>query len=126
MIAMWLFFICFLFLRLTAMGLRMVTRKLGSKLLPRFSSTSLLHSHATSFGLYFSLSLSLSLTYFHVVCVSDCSIQIIDIWITYSLFPQWNGFFQNSEVTLFLNTSFQCWENCFTVGTNIFIWTFYC
>ncbi|XP_050247388.1 2-methoxy-6-polyprenyl-1,4-benzoquinol methylase, mitochondrial-like isoform X2 [Quercus robur] len=32
------------------MALRMVTRKLGSKLLPRFSSTSLLHSHATSFG----------------------------------------------------------------------------
>ena len=41
---------------LTAMALRMVTRKLGSKLLPRFSSTSLLHSHATSFGLSFSLS----------------------------------------------------------------------
>lgn len=55
---MWLFFICFLFLRLTAMGLRMVTRKLRSKLFPRFSSTSLLHSHATSFGLSFSLSLS--------------------------------------------------------------------
>ncbi|XP_075668874.1 2-methoxy-6-polyprenyl-1,4-benzoquinol methylase, mitochondrial-like isoform X1 [Castanea sativa] len=35
---------------LTAMALRMVTRKLGSKLLPRFSSTSQLHSHATSFG----------------------------------------------------------------------------
>ncbi|KAF3958741.1 hypothetical protein CMV_016375, partial [Castanea mollissima] len=32
-----------------AMSLRMVTRKLGSKLLPRFSSTSQLHSHATSF-----------------------------------------------------------------------------
>ncbi|KAL4619461.1 hypothetical protein ACB092_06G080700 [Castanea dentata] len=32
------------------MALRMVTRKLGSKLLPRFSSTSQLHSHATSFG----------------------------------------------------------------------------
>ncbi|KAK7841783.1 2-methoxy-6-polyprenyl-1 [Quercus suber] len=32
------------------MALRTVTRKLGSKLLPRFSSTSLLHSHATSFG----------------------------------------------------------------------------
>ncbi|KAK4576530.1 hypothetical protein RGQ29_027186 [Quercus rubra] len=34
------------------MGLRMVTRKLGSKLLPRFSSTSLLHSHATSFEVH--------------------------------------------------------------------------
>lgn len=32
------------------MALRMVSRKLGGKLLPRFSSASLLHSHATSFG----------------------------------------------------------------------------
>jgi len=32
------------------MALRMATRRLGSKLLPRFSSTSVLHSHATSFG----------------------------------------------------------------------------
>ncbi|XP_031262527.1 2-methoxy-6-polyprenyl-1,4-benzoquinol methylase, mitochondrial-like [Pistacia vera] len=32
------------------MALRLVTRKLGSKLLPMCSSASLLHSHATSFG----------------------------------------------------------------------------
>ncbi|GAV76010.1 Ubie_methyltran domain-containing protein [Cephalotus follicularis] len=32
------------------MALRSLTRKFGSKLLPRLSSSSLLHSHATSFG----------------------------------------------------------------------------
>lgn len=32
------------------MALRLVSRKLGSKFLPMLSSTSLLHSHATSFG----------------------------------------------------------------------------
>ena len=44
------------FLWLTAMALRMATRRLGSKLLPRFSSISVLHSHATSFGSSISLS----------------------------------------------------------------------
>ncbi|PRQ37265.1 putative 2-methoxy-6-polyprenyl-1,4-benzoquinol methylase [Rosa chinensis] len=32
------------------MALRTVSRKIGSKLLPRFCPASLLHSHATSFG----------------------------------------------------------------------------
>ncbi|CAK7337526.1 unnamed protein product [Dovyalis caffra] len=36
--------------RLAVMALRLVSRKLGSKFLPMLSSTSLLHSHATSFG----------------------------------------------------------------------------
>lgn len=49
----------FLFLFIAVMALRTVTRRFGSKFLPMFSSTNLLHSHATSFGWFISLSPSL-------------------------------------------------------------------
>lgn len=42
---------------IAVMALRIVTRRFGSKVLPLFSSANLLHSHATSFGWFISLSL---------------------------------------------------------------------
>lgn len=48
----------FTYFFIAVMALRSVTRTIGSKLFPMFSSANLLHSHATSFGWFISFSLS--------------------------------------------------------------------